>query len=130
MATSGESPRANDGDGRARPVRAPLSRRVIMVGGAVLLLSLLAATLDARRNRPGRLTLRRNGHDVRIVVRRDGRVVLPGTTERFVTLLPGTYDLSLEDEPPGLRVAPSRVTIAPAGEADASVEAAPSGPAR
>jgi hypothetical protein len=96
----------------ARPKPPPLSNRVVVVAAAVLGLTVAAIVIDTRRVRTGELLVQADRGDVRVAIRKGGRLVVLPTGNRSFTLLPGDYSVELEGSPPGLRVVPARVSVA------------------
>jgi hypothetical protein len=74
----------------------PISRRVVLVGGAVLALTLAAVVVDSRRVRTGELLIQSDRGDLRIAIKQGGRLVAGPTETRSFTLRPGVYDVEVD----------------------------------
>jgi hypothetical protein len=79
----------------------PISRRVVVVGAAVLGLTFAAIVADGRRARTGELLIQSDRGDRRITLKRDGRLVVGPTDQRSFTLPPGDYGVEIDGAPGG-----------------------------
>ena len=106
---------------RAKPP--PISRRVVVVGAAVLGLTLTAILFDGRRPRMGELLVQSDRGDLRVTIKRGGHPVAGPTEKRSFTLPPGDYEIEAEGVPTG------RISIVRGGRAVWKLAEAPtSGP--
>ncbi len=104
------------------PERLPSSSRVTVIAAAVLALTIAAMVVDHRRVRTGELLIQSDRADVRVVVTRGGRTIVPATAKRSFTLAPGDYEIAVDASLEGLRAVPARVTVARGGRAVVRVE--------
>lgn len=86
---------------RMRSNPPPISRRVVVVGAAVLGLTLVAIVADGRRIRTGELLVQSDRGDRRVTLKREGRRVIGPTEKRSFTLPPGDYDVEVDGAPGG-----------------------------
>ena len=84
-----------------RPIPPRVSRKVVLVGSAVLGLTLAAIVVDLRRVRTGELLVQSDRADSRVTIKRGGRTVEGPTGSRSFTIAPGDYDVEIDGEPVG-----------------------------
>jgi WD40 repeat protein/serine/threonine protein kinase len=110
---------------RGRFRRSRFNGRLAAVAtGLVALIWLLGLTVYRLATNTGDLVIETDRADVGVVVKQDGKVtrIIDTKTRNRVTLDAGSYELSLKNEPAGLRISPETVTLKRGDTVRATVE--------
>ena len=83
----------------------------------VLCLTALAMIVDRRKVRRGELLIQSSYARTQVVVRQAGRIVIPATERRSLTLPPGKYEVDVVGRVAGQADYSEQVTILPGGRA-------------
>ncbi len=83
----------------------------------ILCITALAMIFDRRKERLGELLIQSSYTRTQVVVRQAGRIVIPATERRSLTLPPGEYEVDVVGTVAGHADFSEQVTILPGGRA-------------